>query len=137
MKTLEQTMKYDFGAFDGRDKLRLTVFIPENKLSDFEFEYTVEKGRHRHREWTRENILKQLRDDVTFGFEKALDKRGISSNCMAEVVKMWNWILEEGLEEFDEYPMYGLPIFKATAIKYNWPNPIGDDSGSEEKYNSN
>jgi len=30
--------------------------------------------------------------------------------------------------------MYGLPLFKATAIKYGFPNPIGDDSGSERKY---
>ena len=42
-----------------------------------------------------------------------------------------------GLENFDEYPMYGLPIFKATAIKYGFENPIGEDSGSEDYYNEN
>jgi hypothetical protein len=31
--------------------------------------------------------------------------------------------------------MYGLPIFKATAQKYGFNNPIGEDTGSEEKYN--
>ena len=31
--------------------------------------------------------------------------------------------------------MYGLPIFKATAVKYGFENPIGEDTGSEKKYN--
>ena len=84
--------------------------------------------------FTRENVLKQLEKDVAFGFEKALGKRGISSSFMYEVVKMWNWVLEEGLENFDNYPMYGLPLFKATAVKYGFDNPIGDDDGDEEEY---
>ena len=54
---------------------------------------------------------------------------------MYETVKMWNWILEEDLEDFDSYPMYGLPLFKATALKYGFDNPIGEDNGYETKYN--
>lgn len=52
--------------------------------------------------------------------------------------KMWNYILEEGLEDWDEddYRFYGLPLFKATAVKYGWDNPIGEDSGRERKYDS-
>ena len=33
-----------------------------------------------------------------------------------------------------EYAMYGLPLFKATAVKYGWDNPIGEDTGTEEYY---
>ena len=33
-----------------------------------------------------------------------------------------------------DYAMYGLPLFKATALKYGFDNPIGDDLGSEDKY---
>jgi hypothetical protein len=47
---------------------------------------------------------------------------------------MWNWILDEGLEDFDDYAQYGLPLFKATAVKYGFENPIGDDYGNEYKY---
>lgn len=52
--------------------------------------------------------------------------------------QMWNYILEEGLEDWDEddYGFYGLPLFKATAVKYGWDNPIGEDSGRERKYDS-
>ena len=64
--------------------------------------------------YTRENILEALQSDVAFGFEKALDKRGLSSGMMFEVVKMWNWILNEDDELAnwgdDNYAMYGLPI---------------------------
>lgn len=74
---------------------------------------------------------------VEFGFEKALDQRGISASLMFYVVLRWNQVLEEGLENYPEenYAMYGLPLFKATAVKYGWENPIGDDNGDEEFYN--
>jgi len=40
------------------------------------------------------------------------------------------------LENWDEseYAQYGLPLFKATAVKYGFSNWIGDDTGSEDKY---
>jgi hypothetical protein len=91
-------------------------------------------GKHKTEDFTRDNILRHLSEDVAFGFKKALDQRGISAGLMYEVVKMWNWILEEGLENFETYAQYGLPLFKATAVKYGFPNPIGDDDGDESKY---
>ena len=80
------------------------------------------------KEWTRENILNQLKEDVEFGWEKACDERGISSSLMFEVVRTWNRILEEGLEDWDEdnYGPYGKPLFEATANKYGWE--LEDDS---------
>ncbi len=137
MKTLEQIQtNYKSEVIDGRDMTRLMQFIPENKLKEFGLELKEEYiGKHEHIEFTKENILKQLKEDVAFGFEKALNQKGISASLMAGVVKMWNWILEEGLEDFDEYPMYGLPIFKATALKYGFDNPIGKDTGTESHYN--
>jgi len=137
MKTLQQVKEmYKSQTIDGRDLSRLMQFIPEEELKDFGLELKYEYvGTHKHIEFTKENVLIQLEKDVAFGFEKALNQRGISAGLMAEVVQMWNWILEEGLEDFDDYPMYGLPIFKATAVKYGFENPIGEDTGSEESYN--
>ena len=136
MKTLAQVKAlYKSKTLDGRDLHRLMQFIPESELGDFGMELKPEYvGTHKHIEFTRENVLAQLEKDVEFGFEKALDQRGISAGLMAEVVMMWNWILEEGLEDFDDYPMYGLPIFKATAVKYGFDNPIGEDTGNESIY---
>ena len=83
---------------------------------------------------TRQNILKQLKGDLEFAFEKALNQRGISSGLMYEVIKMWMWVLEDPLQNFDEYAMYGLPLYKAAALKYGFNNPIGEDYGNEDKY---
>ncbi len=137
MKTLKQVKElYKSNTIDGRDLSRLMQFIPESELSDFGLHLKDEYiGTHKHIEFTKENVLIQLEKDVQFGFEKALNRRGISAGLMAEVVQMWNWILEEGLEDYDNYPMYGLPIFKATAVKYDFDNPIGDDDGDESEYN--
>lgn len=139
MKTLEQVKElYKSDTLDGRDLTRLAAFLP---LEDWEaFGLSLREGVSpedvKPIEWTRENILDQLRSDVSFGFEKALNQRGISSSLMFSVVSMWNWVLEEGLENFsdDDYAQYGLPLFKATAVKYGFDNPIGEDSGSEHKY---
>lgn len=140
MKTLEQIKARGIKAFDGRDFGRLAQFIPENELESFGIKLKNEYvGKHVAVPFTRENVLNQLRDDVAFGFEKALDQRGLSAGLMFEVVMMWNWILEEGLENYNErkgYAQYGLPLFKATAIKYGFDNPIGDDAGNERKYAS-
>jgi hypothetical protein len=139
MKTLDQIKElYKSAAIDGRDLGRLCQFIPFEMFPFCGMELKPEVTKEDFgevKEFTKENILFQLEKDVAFGFEKALNKRGLSSSMMAEVVKMWNWILEEGLEDFDDYAMYGLPIFKATALKYGFDNPIGEDSGLEEEYN--
>lgn len=136
MKTLEQVAAdYKCNTLDGRDMSRLADFIPEADLPKFGLSLKDEfVGKHQHKEWTRENILGQLERDVAFGFEKALNQRGISSGLMYAVVSMWNWILKEGLEGFDDYPNYGLPLFKATAEKYGFENPIGSDYGNEAQY---
>lgn len=140
MKTLDQIieiMKKDGGCFDGRDMRRLGGFIPTDRLAELGLE--LEPGcNHVPLEWTRENILALLKRDLEFAFDKALCKRGLSSSLMFDVIKMWNIILEEGLENYDSedgYAMYGLPLYKATALKYGFDNPIGNDTGSETKYN--
>lgn len=139
MKTLEQLLKYEAKCLDGRDQSRLVDFFTEEQLNSIGLELKEEYvGKHETIPLTREIVIKKLKDDVAFGFEKALDRRGISASLMFEVVKMWNWILEEGLEDFSDsnYAQYGLPLFKATALKYGFDNPIGDDSGNEYKYSS-
>ena len=139
MKSLQEVLKtHKSETLDGRDTIRLMPFIEEKDLAKFDIHLKPEfVGTHTALPWTRENILSQLKQDVAFGFEKALDKRGLSAGSMAMVVMMWNMILEDGLENFDyegNYAQYGLPIFKATAIKYGFPNPIGDDEGTESIY---
>lgn len=138
MKTLEQVIReYESECLDRRDMSRLARFLPEADLSKIGVSMKDEYvGKHVPIEFTRENILAQLEKDVAFGFDKALDQRGLSAGLIFQVVMMWNWILEEGLEDFDEddYTYYGLPLFKATAMKYGFDNPIGEKEGNESEF---
>lgn len=124
-------------CIDHRDYLRLIDFFETEDAAALGF--TLKEGYvHEPKEWTRENIVAQMQEDVDFGFEKALDKRGLSAGAMFEVVRMWLWILEDelGEEMAEQYAMYGLPLFKAVALKYGFENQIGDDTGSEDFYNA-
>lgn len=137
MKTIEQILEsYKSETLDGLDLVRLSQFLTVEQIENLGLSFNNPEEREAHVPvaFTKENVLKQLEKDVAFGFEKALNRRGISSCLMYEVVQMWNKILEEGLEDFESYAMYGLPLFKATAVKYGFDNPIGDDTGSEDHY---
>lgn len=111
-------------------RLRQYLTVEQAKSIDWE----VSKQYHKTIEFTKQNVLKQLENDVAFGFKKALEKNLLISKLMFDVVKEWLFILEDPLKDFDEYPMYGLPLFKAVAVKYGFNNPIGEDDGSESKY---
>mgnify|MGYP003322754489 CR=1 FL=1 len=144
MKTIEEVLENyeDYRGFlDDRFGSRLCDFLTEEQANKIGFAINYKQYPDAEwpepKEWTRENILKQLEKDVNFGFTKALDQRGISSNLMFNVVLSWNKVLEEGLEDWDknDYAYYGLPLFRKTAVKYGWENPIGENSGREEEYN--
>ena len=150
MRTLDEILSnHKSNCLDGRDTYRLWKFVPWDIAKNYPDFYNTVKDEYLNEEawnrdiyempFTRENIIEQLRTDVEFGFEKALDKRGISAGLMFDVVRMWNWVLNEDEElanwPSERYAMYGLPLFKATALKYGFQNPIGDDEGTESWYN--
>lgn len=121
-------------CLDGRDFGRLTTFFPISDWETLGFKPKDDKVEHAPKKWTEKNILAQLKEDLGFAFEKALGRRGISSSFMYKVIKMWMWVLEDDLQHHLSYAMYGLPLYKAVAVKYGFENPIGNDSGSEDKY---
>lgn len=116
------------GDMFGR-RLRQFLTVEQAKSIDWE----VLKQYHNPIEFTKQNVIKQLESDVAFGFKKALEKNLLISKLMFDVVKEWLFILEDPLKDFDDYSMYGLPLFKAVAVKYGFDNPIGEDDGSEDK----
>jgi hypothetical protein len=126
-------LPWGFPCIDGRDRARLADWLP---LSDWDaLGLTLKEGAtHEPQPWTREAIVEQLKRDLAFGFDKALGKRGISSELMATVVKMWLWVLGDPLHDTEDYPMYGLPLFKRVAVKYGFDNPIGDATGREDRF---
>lgn len=123
---------------DGRDFSRLVdQYIPYEHWDTFGFGLKDENTEPpMAQELTRESVLENLERDLSFAFEKSIDKRGISSGLMVSVIEMWMEILEDDeLQSSDDmYLYYGLPYLKAVALKYGLKNPIGEDSGSEAKY---
>ena len=137
MRTLQQIKEYKRVALDGRDIHRLIEFLDEKDYELFGLELKQEyKGTVVPIPFTEQNVLEKLRKDLAFAFEKALGKRGLSAAMMFDVVKMCNWVLDNDLQDWSEndYAMYGLPLFKATAELYGFDNPIGEDTGREDKY---
>jgi len=123
-------------TLDGRDMSRLSRFIPVSEWGKLGLvvKEGVDPATILTVPMTREILLAQLAQDLDFGFEKALNKRGLSAGMMYEVVKMWMWVLEDDLQHSDLYAQYGLPFFKAVALKYGLENPIGEDEGTEFRY---
>lgn len=140
MKTLDQILEHtknkDSELLDNRDYQRLLKYIP---VKDWEvLGFSLKEGAEEPEveAFTEESVLSDLTRDLEFAFEKALSQRGISASLMYEVIKMWMWVLEDDLQYEDDYAYYGLPLLKKVAVKYGLDNPIGDDEGSEEKYDT-
>ena len=69
--------------------IRLAQFCTKEelkKLNIFTDESIKEWDDSKIKDWTEENIIEQLRKDVEFGFEKALNQRGISASIMFDIV---------------------------------------------------
>lgn len=145
MKTLQQAIEVAKSeiqtTIDSRMLSRLTSFLTADQIEELGFAFNTPEDRATHTpiEFTEANVIEQLKNDVQFGFEKALDQRGISASLMFHVVYGWCQVLElnDIVSRFDggsNYAQYGLPLFKAVANQYGFPNPIGDDVGNEVKY---
>ena len=104
-------------AVDSRDYNRIIEYFDVDDFDVFGF-CLNEGGVHGPKEYTEENIKKDMLDSLEFAIEKALDQRGISASLMFEVMKMWLWVLED--DEFDDVPygFYGLPLYRAIENKY-------------------
>lgn len=104
---------------DRRFTKRFIDFIPTEEWEKYGFKYIGEDDRVQ-KEWTEENILKQLKEDVEFGYMKAVDERGISSELMAMVVNAWCKVLQNGLGLNGNDGWYHKEQFTTVAEHYGW-----------------
>ena len=105
---------------DDRFGRRFVEFLTAEQMEKIGFQLKDKfKDTHKPKEWTEENVLKQLYEDVQFGWEKCCDERGISAGLMAELVQKWCDVLENGLVDIP-YGHYGDNVFKTVAKKYGW-----------------
>ncbi|MCR5448432.1 MAG: hypothetical protein K6F23_03480 [Solobacterium sp.] len=114
---IDEFEKDDF--VDRRFTRRFLQFIPTDEWETFGFRYTGTEP-YVPKEWTEKNILAQLRDDVEFGYEKAMNERGISSELMAMVVEAWCNVLENDLDLDGNDGPYHIRQFTTVAKHYGW-----------------
>ena len=127
MKSLDYIIK-NYKQFEtcleDRFGKRLCDFLTVEQAAQIGWKYKDDEtaAKHQAKPFTKENVLEQLKHDVEFGWEKACNHRGISSELMFYVVLAWCRVLEDGLENWseDNYCPYGTPLFKAVAEKYGW-----------------
>ena len=126
MKSLEYVKAHykEFEAdylLDRRWTNRFLDFLPVGEWEKYGFRFTGEDPEARAvKEWTEENILAQLKEDVEFGYEKAVGERGISSELMAMVVNSWCKVLENGLNLDGNDGWCHVDQFTQVAEHYGW-----------------
>lgn len=138
MLTLEYVVEHineieqdDF--IDKRFTKRFLDYIPVEKWNEYGFTYAGESPLL-VKEWTEENILNQLKEDVAFGIEKAKHHRGISASLMFDVVNSWCKILENGLDSIRyENCWYGDKLFIAVDKMYDF-GLVDETTFSKEFY---
>ena len=125
-------------SFDCRLGSRMTLFLTKEQMEKIGYTINDDSDYPKTQiEWTEENVLKQLREDVEFGIEKATGHRGISASLMWEVCMGWCTILENGLDKQyeDDYGYYGDKLFKAIDEYYNF-GLVNENTFDEKFYES-
>ena len=126
MKSLEwviENLKDIETSLDCRFGSRMSLFLSKEEMENLG--YTVKEGSdypETQMEWTEENVLNQLKEDLEFGIKKAKGHRGISASLMWEVCMGWCKILENGLDKQYEadYGYYGDKLFRAIDEYYKF-----------------
>ena len=125
MKSLEYVKEHydefeEDNFLDKRWTKRFLDFLPIDEWDKYGFKLCDGKEAPVVKEWTEKNILEQLKSDVEFGYEKAIDERGISSELMAMVVNTWCKVLENGLNLDGNDGLYHIRQFTKVAEHYGW-----------------
>ena len=125
MKTIQEVLNNykEYETFlDDRFGIRLCGFLTKEQMKEINY-ITIDEN-HKPLEWTRNNVLAQLKDDVAFGWKKCQDERGTTASLMASVVCSWCKVLDdEGVRELDcdyDYGCYGDNIFKTVDEFYGF-----------------
>lgn len=131
MVTLEQVIER---LRSGINDVHLKPFLTREQL--IELGEAVPED-HVPAPWTQEEVMRRIAFDLERAFDSAAYKKGISAWCNFNLMRDWMWVLEDDVLVHwseNDFGYYGLPLYKAIAVKYDLPNDIGEDAGTEERY---
>lgn len=139
MRDYSELIDYVENNFTKTPTLFLVKFMEWEDVKKY-YDFNIGEGGldlhlSRQKAYTKGNIIYFLEKNIKVAFTSALyDRKMAAEKFHWNLIKMWLWVLEDPL--VDDYDHYGLPLFKAVAVKYGFDNPIGNDSGDEAKYGS-
>ena len=112
---------------DSRDYLRLAGYFPASDCGSFGFRLKegTDIAAIKILDWNKDTIMSNFKRDLEFAFEKAKNKRGISTSLMFEVINMYLWILEDTQMQEENYTGYALPFYHEVRDKY-FPDMVVD-----------
>lgn len=139
MKTIEQALAYEFRAPGGSDRMALAVFLPEDQLKKLDFSVREgHEGKHDPLAWTEEVVKEELTNSIAFGFQMATEVEVLSAYDNLEAALFLAWVLDVEFDPTFKSPegsgISGITAYKVLAAHFGLPNPLGDDTGTEEKY---
>jgi len=139
MKTIEQALAYDFRAPGGSDRRALAVFLPEDQLRKLDFSVRAgQEGKHKPLAWTEEVVKEELTNSIAFGFQMATEVEVLSAYDNLDAAMFLAWVLDVDLDPafktIEGSGVSGITAYKALAAHFGLPNPLGDDTGMEDKY---
>lgn len=103
-------------------------FFPEIAINYLTFEQAkpsldqkqldTEEGKELAKSWTvapltEEHVLAELKDYMSFAWEKAQDHRGLSASRSVSKMEAWCWLLDKEKEiDWTKHENYGAPVLK-------------------------
>ena len=139
MKTIEQALAYDFMAVGGSDRMTMALFLPaeQHKKVGLELNDTG-LAEFKPLSWDEENLLEELRSSLAWGFQHALAKDLITALDAVDDVTFVLFALDttqdQAFDTIGDIGPCGLKFFKWVANKFGLPDPLGTDTGEEDKY---
>jgi len=139
MKTIEQALAYSFTAPGGSDRMALAVFLPEDQLKKLDFSVREgHEGKHDPLAWTEEVVKEELTNIIAFGFQMAIEVDVMSAYDNLDAAMFLAWVLDVDLDPafktIEGSGVSGITAYKVLAAHFGLPNPLGDDTGMEDKY---
>lgn len=139
MKTIEQALAYDFIAVGGSDRMTMALFLPAEQHGKVGLELNdTGLAEFKPLNWDEENLLEALRSSLAWGFQHALAKDLLTAldavDDLSFILFALDTTQDPAFDTVDGIGPCGLKFFKWVASKFGLPDPLGADTGDEDKY---
>lgn len=129
---LERIEQIKGNDFLGTETFELICRLPFEKAKPYLREDATQS------DWTqmsrdRETILKEMLEYMSFAWDKACNKRGISASRSMSHYAGWTWLIGDDFGDLQDYQFYGKDNLVRICEKYGWDHKQWDDGVRENE----